>query len=134
MEFQQSFKVDFVPFGQIAGEDEMIEWPPDRSTVMKTTGFTDAFNDAFSGGLRNDPDFKVNIASIPGLAIMKMIAWDDNYPNRNKDAIDLEFLMRNYIDAGNTERFYEEGSDILKEKDFDYETASSRFLGRDAAT
>ncbi len=133
LEFQQSFKVDIVPFGQIAGEDELIEWPPDKSTVMKTTGFKDAFNDAFSGGLRDDPDFKVNIASIPGLAIMKMIAWDDNYPNRNKDAIDLEFIMRNYIDAGNTERFYEEGSDILKEKDFDYEAASSRFLGRDAA-
>lgn len=133
LEFQQSFKVDIVPFGQIAGEDETIKWPPDQSTVMKTTGFKDAFNDAFSGGLRDDPDFKVNIASIPGLAIMKMIAWDDNYPNRNKDAIDLEFLMRNYIDAGNTERFYEEGADILKEKDFDYETASSRFLGRDAA-
>ncbi len=133
LEFQQSFEVDIVPFGHIAGEDETIKWPPDQSTVMKTTGFKDAFNDTFSGRLRNDPEFKVNIASIPGLAIMKLIAWDDNYPNRKKDAIDLDFMMRKYIDAGNTEKFYEEESDIIQVEGYDYETASSTLLGRDAA-
>ena len=96
-------------------------------------GFKEAFDDAFSGKLSDDPDFHINIASICGLTIMKIISWKDDYPNRSKDAVDLEFMMRNYIDAGNFERFHEEASELIDETDYDYEITSARFLGKETA-
>ena len=99
---------------------------------MSTVGFANAFNDTFSGRFLDDPDFNIKIASICGLTIMKMISWEEKFPDRNKDAIDLEFMMRNYINAGYLERFYDEGSDIINENGFDFEVASARFLGREA--
>ena len=132
LDFQGLLKIDIVPFGPIAGPDKSISWPDDQSTTMSTIGFEDAFNDAFTGILSDDPDFNIKIASICGLTIMKMIAWGEKYPEREKDAIDLDFMMRNYISAGNDERFYEEGTDIINENTFDYEIASAWFLGRDA--
>lgn len=50
----------------------------------------------------------------------------------SKDAIDLEFLLRCYLNAGHTERLVEEHSDLLDE-DFDFERSGVRMLGRDVA-
>jgi len=79
----------------------------------------------------------IYFASLPGRAIMKLISWDDRYPERDKDAKDLCFIIRNYLDAGNEERLFEEEIDIidkLKESgDVDYLKAGARMLGRDIA-
>jgi len=40
--------------------------------------------------------------------------------------------MKNYIAAGNMDRFFEE-ADILKEEASDYDRSSARFLGREIA-
>jgi predicted nucleotidyltransferase len=65
---------------------------------------------------------------------MKIISWDEKYPERSKDAKDLGFIMRNYIYAGNEERVYSEESDLFEGENFDYEYMSSRLLGRDIAS
>ena len=62
-----------------------------------------------------------------------MIAWSERTPQGSKDAGDLDFLMRNYMDAGNQERLAEEHVDLLADDDFDYERAGARLLGRDMA-
>jgi len=133
LELKGILEVDIVPFGLIAEPDESISWPDDQSTKMSTMGFKDAFDDAFSGKLSDDPDFNINIASICGLTIMKIISWKDKYPNRSKDAVDLEFMMRNYIDAGNFERFHDEASELIDENVYDYEITSAQFLGKETA-
>ncbi len=50
---------------------------------------------------------------------------------RQKDASDLVFIIRNYLDAGNLERLFEEAPDIVDSGDYDYEAGSARLLGRD---
>jgi predicted nucleotidyltransferase len=62
---------------------------------------------------------------------MKIIAWHDNYPARTKDAQDLLFLMKEYLNAGNQERLYDTAADILSTVGFSLEVAGPRLLGRD---
>lgn len=62
---------------------------------------------------------------------MKVIAWNDKYPGRKKDAVDFLFLLNNYINAGNEMRLYDSDSDLTTAQ-LDYEQASARILGRDA--
>jgi len=84
--------------------------------------------------LRDDPILDINVVTLAGLVVMKIVSWNDGYPNRRKDAGDLALIMSKYLDAGNSERIYNEHSDLLEMEDFDYVIAGARLLGRDIAT
>ncbi len=131
--YRQSLPVDIVPFGPLERDDGEISWPPDHSVRMNVQGFEDAYQDAHMVRLRSEQVLDVPFASLAGLAILKIIAWNDRFPQGRKDAGDLVFLMRNYLDAGNQERLAEEHSDLLEGDDFDYEHAGVRLLGMDMA-
>jgi predicted nucleotidyltransferase len=64
---------------------------------------------------------------------MKLISWNEKYPNRKRDAEDLLFIMNKYEEAGNTGRLYEEDLPLLQEENFDTKLAGTRLLGRDMA-
>lgn len=73
----------------------------------------------------------MQVASLAGLALMKIVAWDERRFER--DAEDLALIMRQYLDAGNEDRIYSEQGDCfdLLNEQFDYEKASARIRGRD---
>jgi len=125
--YEGNFPIDIIPFGAIADLDNSISWPPDHEVKMNILGFEESYRHSLTVRLRSDPILDVQFASLSGLALMKIISWHDRYPERNRDAKDLVLLMRNYLDAGNEERLYNE------EVDLDYLRASARLLGRDIA-
>ena len=132
--FHDRLDVDLIPFGPIADKMGNIKWPPDEEIVMHIIGFEEAFANSQILRLRDDPIFEIKVATLAGLAVMKIISWKDGYPNRRKDASDLALIMGNYTDAGNAERFFNEHSDLVDSEDFDYVNAGVRLLGRDIAT
>jgi predicted nucleotidyltransferase len=77
----------------------------------------------------------IAVASLPGIAILKLFAWTDRGQENPKDAIDLVLLLRNYSDAGNANRIYEEASAlaVLESAGYDLELAGAWLLGNDAA-
>ena len=129
--FQKRLPVDIVPFGGVAEKDDLVEWPPDGSIKMSVTGFRECFQHAVQVKISDKPKLSVNVVSLAGLAILKLVSWDDNSARRQKDASDLIFIIRNYLDAGNLERLFEEAPDIVDSSDYDYESGSARLLGRD---
>ncbi len=132
--YQNRIPVDIVPFGDIQGQENEIHWPPDQSTRMRVLGFEDAYQNAQWVRLRPDPTLDVLVATPAGLAPLKLIAWNDNSIERGKDALDLAFLLRWYMDAGdNQKRLFSEHDDLLNADEFDYERAGARLLGRDMA-
>jgi len=131
--YRHSLPIDIVPFGPLEHANKEITWPPDHSVRMNVLGFEDAFRSVQVVRLRFDPVLDTPFATPAGLAVLKVIAWSDRTPRGNKDAGDLDFLMRNYMDAGNQERLAEEHVDLLADDDFDYERAGARLLGRDMA-
>ena len=129
--FKKRLPVDIVPFGGVAEKGDLIEWPPDGSFKMSVTGFRECYQHAVQVKISDKPKLSVNVASLAGLAILKLISWDENSVRRWKDASDLVFIIRNYLDAGNLERLFEDAPDIVDSGDYDYEAGSARFLGRD---
>ena len=127
--YQTGLLVDLVPFGDLEEVSGQISWPPDFSTVMSTVGFREAYDSSIE--VRFADDLIVRVASLAGLALMKIVAWDDRRFER--DAEDLGLIMRNYLDAGNQDRIYSEHGDCLDllTEEFDYDKASARILGRD---
>ena len=99
---------------------------------MNVLGFEECFTDSKLVKISSNPDLIIKIASVRGLAIMKLIAWKDGYPSRSRDALDMLYIIRNYIDAGNREWLFEENNDLIDDA-FDYELTGATLLGRDIA-
>jgi predicted nucleotidyltransferase len=127
--YENGLLIDLVPFGGLEEVSGQISWPPDFSIVMNTIGFREAFDNSFEVSIAND--LIVKVASLAGLALMKIVAWDERRFDR--DAEDLALIMRHYLDAGNHDRIYTKEGDCvdLLNEEFDYDRASARILGRD---
>ena len=125
--------IDILPFGPITDEDKKISWPPEHELIMSRVGFEEAYEHSVTVRLGSDPELDIKLASLPGLAIMKLISWKEKYPNRKRDADDLLLIMNKYEEAGNSERLYEEDLPLLQEEGFDIKLAGTRLLGRDMA-
>jgi predicted nucleotidyltransferase len=129
----ESVIVDIVPFGAITDENKRISWPPEHEIFMSMFGFKEAYEYSITVKLSSDPEINIKLATLPGLAVMKIISWKEKYPERKRDAEDLLLIMQKYEDAGNSERLYREEQGLLQEEHFDTRLASIRLLGRDMA-
>jgi len=120
-------EVDIIPFGKIASADGSISWPPEFETVMSVAGFEEALKASVSIAITDS--LSMPVVSLPGLAILKLFAWSDR--NEDRDATDLDRVIRSYADAGNEDRLYD--SSLAEEFGFDLDPAGARLLGMDAA-
>src|SRR5882757_8775985 len=68
-------KVDIIPFGELETEDGKIQWPRETDTVMNVAAFTDVFKSSIS--IEIEQHLTIPIASLAGLAILKLFAWLD---------------------------------------------------------
>lgn len=121
--------VDLVPFGNIEHPRGLLRWPRGPEAEMSTIGFREAFASAID--VRIESDLIVKVASLAGLALLKMIAWSDRRAVR--DAQDLGLIIHRYLEAGNEDRLYAPHGDRadLMTEDFDYHRASAQMLGGD---
>ncbi len=125
--------IDILPFGPITDEGKKISWPPEHEIIMSMVGFAEAYEHSITVRLSSDPDLDINLATLPGLAILKVISWKEKYPDRKRDAEDLLLIMNTYEEAGNSDRLYAEDLPLLQEEGFDTRLAGARLLGRDMA-
>lgn len=124
--------VDLIPFGALEAAAHTIAWPPDMSTMMSVAGYHDAHRAAVK--VEVTPGLVIPLASIPGIAILKIFAWVDRGRTDPKDAIDLLTLLRQYHQAGNQDRLYVDAVVALEDAGYDIELTGAWLLGRDAAT
>lgn len=124
--------IDLVPFGGIEQDGKMIAWPPDRAMVMNVAGFSEAADAAIAVEIA--PVLTVAIASLPSLAVLKLITWLDRWPdNRGKDAQDFFHILSRYAEAGNMDRLYDTEQALMVRADFDPDLAGAGLLGKEAA-
>jgi predicted nucleotidyltransferase len=123
-------KVDLVPFGGVERGDRTICWPSDEHIVMRVIGFSDALESAVL--VRLERDLVIPVVSLPALLVLKLFAWVDRKHER-RDAPDIYTLLKQYGDAGNEDRLYDEHVDILEAEGFDFELAGARLISLDAA-
>src|SRR5690554_5054458 len=90
------FVLDIVPFGNIMKEDDKIFWPPNEEFAMSVLGFP-AVNEA-SLKISIDEDIDIQIASLAGIGLLKIVAWRDRNHKTNKDADDIAFILQNYLE------------------------------------
>jgi predicted nucleotidyltransferase len=134
LKYKNAIPIDLVPFGKISEPDNLINWPPKDETKMNVLGFKEAYEYSISVKVQVKPALYISCASLAGLALMKIISWNNGDDRTTKDAEDLAVIFRTYLDAGNFERIYDgEEFDLINDEDSDYVQIGARLLGRDIA-
>ncbi len=121
--------LDLLPFGGVEGADATIAWPPDTAVVMSVAGFAEAH--ASARMVEVGESLQVPVASLPALAVLKLVAWRDRRLETSKDATDFLLIARHYHEAGNVDSLYDTESALLVATDYDPELAGAMLLGMD---
>ncbi len=128
LKYKKNIAVDIVPYGKIANDKKIIEWPPpELSSIMSVSGFKEAYDSAIKLEIKKGKFIK--IASLEGLTILKIIAWHDR--KSQKDAQDLKTLLTSYFKLyiKEIEKIYDEYSDLIIKVKGDTEKTGIRILG-----
>lgn len=119
-------EVDVLPYGGVEDADRTILWPDDHR--MNVRGFREAVESAETVRL---PGVTVQVPSIPGLALLKLVAWSERRTTTSRDAVDLGNLVGWYASGDRLDRLFDEKIDLLERYDFDSELAGACALGSD---
>jgi predicted nucleotidyltransferase len=128
--YKNNIPVDIVPFGGIENEGS-ISWPPENDNEMNVAGFQDVYDNTQLVRIRDNPELDVRVVTPNGLVVLKIIAWHDRKSFTKKDALDIAFILRNYMDAGNQDLLYESHVDLVIDEHHDYVVDGVRVLGRE---
>lgn len=126
------WEIDIVPFGGIAKPNQTIGWPPDQAFIMNVHGFEEVFEHALQVQISKNPMSIISVASPPGVAVLKLVAWVDREVDlKSKDAADFAYLIQTYQKIPEIfDALYEQG--FMEAQNWDIEQACAMKLGRDA--
>ena len=131
----QSMPIDLVPFGVIANAQGDIEWPPKREIVMSVVGFSEAHEAALR--VEIEPDLLVSVVSVPGTAMLKLVAWHDRLTGEggDKHAGDFAQLLKIYGNPphNSNDRVYDLPESVRLAAGFDDGKCGAWLLGNDVA-
>ena len=124
-----AYEVDIVPYGVVAKDDDNIYWPPEEVVAMSVKGFDEVLSEAITVSI--DDEFKVKIASLHGLFLLKLNAWLDRNAKTSKDAEDMSFILSNYFMANLDREIHQE---VYDWENFDEYIVGGYWLAHDLVT
>jgi predicted nucleotidyltransferase len=126
--YNDIYMLDIVPFGEIAKVDHNIYWPPEETHAMSVAGFTEVLKRTIA--VTVDDTITVYVATLPGIFILKLNAWNDRNIETNRDAEDMAYIITNYLEI-NEERAATENYDLFAIENFSKFIAGATLMGRD---
>ena len=121
--------IDLIPFGEIE-ENHKIAWPPKFRFRMNMIGYEEVYQSAIP--ILLDGKYPLRVASLEGLVLLKLIAWNDRKRNAGSKHInDLMFIIDEYF-LINIEEIVEKYRDLVDEsdKEIDDTLIAAEALGR----
>ncbi|MFO8147019.1 MAG: hypothetical protein R6U03_06480 [Gillisia sp.] len=118
--------IDVLPFGEI--EQEFTLNFDKRKIDLHVLGLKEILADAREVYI----DKKiVQIPPLPGMVILKLVAWSDRPEDRDQDPGDILKIIQHYFDY-NYDEILEKHNDIFPEEELDELKIAARVLGRKA--
>lgn len=120
--------IDLLPFGEI--EEKFTIQFNERYTDLHVLGFSEVLQES---GTVQIEEKSLQIPSLPGMVILKLIAWSDRPEERDNDLYDILRIIEHYFDL-NYDDILEHHHDTFTEVEiFDQLKIAARVLGRDSS-
>lgn len=91
------YTMDFIPFG-IESIDEKFAFEEGWDEPIYINGLEEVFESATVKAIDKEAGIEFNIASLPAILLLKLIAYDDRPEKRNQDPGDIREIILNYFD------------------------------------
>jgi predicted nucleotidyltransferase len=125
--YDNRIQVDLLPFGKITNEDHTATFSNIGITTISTLGFEEVYQATIKMETEEEKTFKVS--TLPGIMILKFLAWEDRPELRTKDIQDIAYIIKHYFDVSDDD-IYENHNDLF-EHDYSVTDIGSRVLGRE---
>lgn len=122
----QGLEVDLLPFGDIEIEGKVM-MQGKGLTKISVNGFREVYEEAIVP-VKYDDELTFKVCTLPGIVILKLIAFDDRPEMRSKDILDIAVILQHYFDI-ESDLIYEHHLDLFEE-DADLKLIAGRVLGR----
>lgn len=120
-------EVDLLPFGAI--EDEYAKLSGLGLTNINLQGFTEVYEIGLPTiDLEGKNQFK--FCTLPGIVLLKLIAWDDRPEARRDDIKDICDILNHFFSMYDNE-IWENHSDLFSEENADLKHIAARVMGRE---
>ncbi len=120
-------QIDILPFGEIEKEGKVTV----KGTGM-TTLYVDGMKEVFEEGVLGvsfEEKITFKVCTLPGIVLLKLIAYDDRPEIRRDDLIDISDILLHFFNIYD-ELIWSEHNDLFGD-DKSLEKVSSRVLGRE---
>jgi len=128
--YKAAIEVDLLPFGEIENEGRQLLLSKHTLLVMDMNGFKEVY--PFTQTITVAEGLSLNVCSLEGLVILKLIANNDN-PDRTKDITDIEHFIDVYFEL-NTDEIYTDYMEVMDLYNTDQNIflalVSARIIGR----
>lgn len=124
----EGFQVDLLPFGEIEQAGQVVIERTGMSTIQ-AHGMKEVYENATEQvTLEIGNTFKA--ATLPGIVLLKLIAYDDRPERRQKDAQDIGNILNNFFELYEN-LIFENHSDLFGNEQQELLNISSMALGRE---
>ncbi|NRR91210.1 nucleotidyl transferase AbiEii/AbiGii toxin family protein [Winogradskyella undariae] len=120
--------IDLLPFGEI--EEKFTLNFNERTTDLHVLGFSEVLQDPETVQIEEK---SIQIPSLPGMVILKLIAWSDRPEERDSDLYDVLRIIEHYFDLNFNEIVEQHNDTFPEEGDLDQLQIAARVLGRKAS-
>lgn len=120
--------IDLLPFGEIEQNDTVGF--NERYSDLHVLGFKEVLAEATEVGIEEKI---AQIPPLPGMVLLKLVAWSDRPEERQNDLPDLLLIIQHYYDLMWEEILEEHHDTFTEEEEFDKLIVAARVLGRKAS-
>ena len=127
--WKENQEVDLLPFGAIDEEDAKFTSNGLGLTSISLQGFSEIYNDGLPMlDLEGKHQFK--FCTLPGIVLLKLIAWDDRPEARRDDIKDISDILNHFFDMYDNEIF-ENHHDLFEKEEASLKHIAARVMGRE---
>lgn len=124
-------EVDLLPFGAIEDEEGKVTVQGTGYTTVHVPGFTEVYEEGLPElELAGDHQFK--FCTLPGIVILKLIAWDDRPEARRDDINDISDILNHFFNMYDNE-IWDNHSDLFADENAELKHIAARVMGREMA-
>ncbi|MEO1258854.1 MAG: nucleotidyl transferase AbiEii/AbiGii toxin family protein [Bacteroidota bacterium] len=132
--YDNRYELDLLPFGEIENEKGQVELKAKKTFTLDMPGFAEVYGS--TNTIKTDQGFDIKVCSLPGVVLLKLIAWDDR-KHRAKDIQDIEYIIRNLylLEIDEIIETDDDLIDLFQDQNRNFnEYVTSRYIGRKIGT
>jgi predicted nucleotidyltransferase len=122
-------EVDLLPFGVIADMDGKLTISGIGNTAIYFPGLQEVYEQGLPR-LELEGVHSFKFCSLPGIVILKLLAWDDRPELRRDDIIDISDILNHFFQMQDQE-IWENHFDLFEEEMTDLRLIAARVMGRE---